>query len=399
MADPKIKGSTNENLGKISVNIEPDEPKNFSPKLGDIKDKALNLSRFSEQGIVNEKTGASVVIRDDGQINLASSKYAQVKVSPNGRLSSTSMESITITNRRKVNSDEVAINEHKMNPQLWELADFRKAKLTFNPNAIVGNLCMFGSVLVKAWDPLLKRYMLIRRPWLGPVFGPLMNVPEINAAIKVNDPMDFSEDILALSDKGYQVNAAIQDPDSMIGKPGKDRPGIIRSGDALTAAGADGAGASANTPMASNLSAEQKKKIFDYFVKAGYTPIAACGIMGRLEQEHHWQTDFVELHNSSIGTCGGLGIAQWQGIRIDRIKNFISSHNGQLDDLNMQLSALVWEAATYYGMPAAVNAASTPEQACAIWTSNFEGGNSDGQDQIHAREFYNELANSNKKKG
>lgn len=268
MADPKIKGSTNENLGKISVNIEPDEPKNFSPKLGDIKDKALNLSRFSEQGIVNEKTGASVVIRDDGQINLASSKYAQVKVSPNGRLSSTSMESITITNRRKVNSDEVAINEHKMNPQLWELADFRKAKLTFNPNAIVGNLCMFGSVLVKAWDPLLKRYMLIRRPWLGPVFGPLMNVPEINAAIKVNDPMDFSEDILALSDKGYQVNAAITDPDSIIGKPGKDRPGIIRSGDALTAAGADSSGSTGWNGSTTKITAADQLEFMHKFGEA-----------------------------------------------------------------------------------------------------------------------------------
>lgn len=219
--------------GEIKVAIEPTEPKNFNPKLSDLQDKAMNLSRMSEQGIINEKTGSAVVVREDGQINLSTSKYSQFKLSPNGRTQSISLENVVTTNRQKFSTDEFIINEHKMNPQLWEYTDFRKSELLTNQNAIVGNLCMMGSVLVKAWEPNLKRYVMIRRPWRGPIFGSQLNVPDILTSLKVNDPLKLNENILALSDKGYQVNGIIRDAKSLIGKNGEDRPGIIRNQDAM----------------------------------------------------------------------------------------------------------------------------------------------------------------------
>ena len=223
----------NETNNIVKVTIEPSEPKEFIPKLAELQDKSMNMSRMSEQGIVNEKTGSSVVVRENGQINLSSSKYSQVKISPTGRIIDTSLESVTTTNRKKFIVDEFIINEHKMNPQLWEYADFRTSKLLTNEHAIVGNLCMSGTVLVKAWEPNLKRYILIRRPWRGPVFGTLLNVPEINSALDVDDPLKIKEDILALSEKGYQVNGIIKDAKSLIGKAGVDRGNINRKGDAL----------------------------------------------------------------------------------------------------------------------------------------------------------------------
>ena len=44
--------------GNIKVSIEPDEPKNFSTSLTQIQDKANNLSRMSEQGIVCDPPGS-----------------------------------------------------------------------------------------------------------------------------------------------------------------------------------------------------------------------------------------------------------------------------------------------------------------------------------------------------
>lgn len=218
----------------VKVAIEPSEPKDFVPKLAELQDKSENISRMSEQGIISESTGAAVVVREGGQINLSSSKYSQLKLSPVGKISETSLESVTTTNRKKYYVDEFIINGHKLNPQLWEYADFRTSKLLTNEHAIVGNLCMSGTVLVKAWEPNLKRYVLIRRPWRGPVFGTLMNVPEINPALGINDPLKIEENILALSEKGYQVNGVIKDAKSLIGKTGVDRAGINRSADAFT---------------------------------------------------------------------------------------------------------------------------------------------------------------------
>lgn len=225
--------SGNNAEGSIKVAIEPEEPKELTPTLNDMKSKSKNLSRMSEQGIVNEQTGAAVVVRTDGQINLAASKYSSYKLSPKGKVTEQSMESEKITNRMRLLTDEIIINEHKMNPQLWELTDFRESPLLSNKHALIGGFTLDGHVLVKAWEPQLKRYMLIRRPWRGPMFGPILNVPEINTAIQVDDPLKINDDILALSDKGYQVSTVIKDSKSLVGKAGQDRSGIPRNVDAM----------------------------------------------------------------------------------------------------------------------------------------------------------------------
>lgn len=239
--------SSDNTEGSIKVSIEPEEPKELTPTLNDMKSKSKNLSRMSEQGIVNEQTGAAVVVRTDGQINLAASKYSSYKLSPKGKVTEQSMESEKITNRMRLLTDEIIINEHKMNPQLWELTDFRESPLLSNKHALIGGFTLDGHVLVKAWEPQLKRYMLIRRPWRGPMFGPILNVPEINTAIRVDDPLKINDDILALSDKGYQVSTAIKDSKSLVGKAGQDRSGIPRNVDAME--GTDsGNGSSASGP-------------------------------------------------------------------------------------------------------------------------------------------------------
>lgn len=207
----------------INVTLEADPPKGFTTHLADLQVKTQNLSRMKEKGLINEKTGAALAIREEGQINLTSSLYSQYKLNPNGSSIEQTMESNTVAVRKNFNVDELTINNHKLNPSLYELTDFKRMKLPLNQEAIVGNFCVCGSVLVKAWEPNLKRYMLIRRPVRMPMFSNQLNVPEINTGLGISDPLTTTENILAQSSSGYQVNGAVTDAKSLIGKEGIDR--------------------------------------------------------------------------------------------------------------------------------------------------------------------------------
>lgn len=207
----------------IDVTLEADPPKGFTTHLADLQAKTQNLSRMKEKGLINEKTGAALAIREEGQINLTSSLYSQYKLNPNGSSIEQTMESNTVAVRKNFNVDEFIINNHKLNPSLYELTDFKRMKLPLNQEAIVGNFCVCGSILVKAWEPNLKRYMLIRRPVRMPMFFNQLNVPEINAGLGISDPLKTTENILAQSSSGYQVNGAITDAKTLIGKEGVDR--------------------------------------------------------------------------------------------------------------------------------------------------------------------------------
>ena len=44
---------------------------------------------------------------------------------------------------------------------------------------------MTGTVLVKAWEPTLKKYVLIRRPMRMPVFSTTLDVPDTPDVMEV----------------------------------------------------------------------------------------------------------------------------------------------------------------------------------------------------------------------
>ena len=131
----------NENK-QIDVTVEQDEPKDFNPKVSDAQKRAQYLSRKSEKGLINEVSGSSLSFREDGQSNLVAGRYAQYKLNPNGKIIENSLESVTTTNRKSYKVDEIVVNEHKLDPHLYELADFRKTSLDTNNNVIVGNFCL-----------------------------------------------------------------------------------------------------------------------------------------------------------------------------------------------------------------------------------------------------------------
>lgn len=207
----------------IKVNLEADPPKEFSTKLSDLENKAKNLNRMTEKGLINESIGSSAIVRDNGQINLTASTSSQYKLNPNGQSIEQTLESNTISVRKNFSVNELIINNHKLNPDLYELTDFKTRDILPGQDVIIGNLCVYGSVLVKAWEPNLKRYVLIRRPVRIPMFSNKLNTPSINSGLNINDPLKNTENILGKTNQGYQVNGAITDAKSLIGKEGVDR--------------------------------------------------------------------------------------------------------------------------------------------------------------------------------
>lgn len=170
------------------VFIEEDYGLKFKPLLNKIKERARRVTRRKEKGIVNRKSGSSMAIREDGNVNVVSNKNTQYKLKSDGKTAEAAHLSETIANRRKITADDVIINNHKLNPKLYEFTDF---KSVYNDkNKVVGNLNMFGTVLVKAWEPTLEKYVLIRRLASMPIFSPELNTPEIHPDLSIESDLE-----------------------------------------------------------------------------------------------------------------------------------------------------------------------------------------------------------------
>lgn len=172
----------------MSTTSDKFKPKSFL----EIQEEQEFISRTSNKGIVNKETGSGVLINDAGDVELASSKFSHYTLSGGGISTERTMQSNTITNLKNMNVDSVVINRHKMNPALWELTDFKKTNGT--KEQIVGNLNMTGTVLVKAWEPNLNKYVLIRRPVRMPMFSTTLNVADAPAHVNVSS--GISKDLM-----------------------------------------------------------------------------------------------------------------------------------------------------------------------------------------------------------
>lgn len=147
--------------------------------LHQIKEKANNIDRKKEKGIVNEKTSSSISEKEDGSISLTSNKYCEYKQSPEGKMSSTSLESEETTNRKKINADEIMVNGHKLNSDFYELSDSHS-----HLDSVLRNLTVECSVLVRVWDDARENFVFIRRPMRAPLFFPKTNTSKIPEEIE-----------------------------------------------------------------------------------------------------------------------------------------------------------------------------------------------------------------------
>lgn len=160
----------------------------------EIKERAENADRSNDKGIVNDKTNSSIMLDKQGNITIAASQTVQYKMKySEGQATEISMQSNTITNRKNIQTDEIIINKHKLNPQLWELTDMKR--LHNDPTSAIGNLTINSTVLVKSWEPSLEKWVLIRRPVRVPLFSNLLPIPNVPEEMNLNDATDISEEI------------------------------------------------------------------------------------------------------------------------------------------------------------------------------------------------------------
>lgn len=140
------------------------------------QDEAISPDRTNTSGFVNPVSGSSLLQDKDG--NVSSVSNTQNKALMNSESSTqvdVCLEKVLITNRERHITDDIIINNHKLNPQIYELGDIVQS------NGIMqGNLNMFGTVLIKTWEPHLKKYVLVRRLIKTPIFSQTLNLPVIN---------------------------------------------------------------------------------------------------------------------------------------------------------------------------------------------------------------------------
>ena len=160
-----------------------------------LKERDEQAERSSEKGIINTDTGSSILLGRTGNVTVASSHNVQYKLNyASGLAREMSFQSDTITNRKRLKTDELMINNHKLNPQLYELTDMKQ--LYYDPNYAIGNLTVNATVLVKAWEPNLEKWVLIRRPIRTPIFMNAVGIPRAHKDMDLDDNITSEIDLV-----------------------------------------------------------------------------------------------------------------------------------------------------------------------------------------------------------
>lgn len=162
-----------------------------------LAERSLNADRSVDKGFINTNTNSSMLINESGNVTVAASKNVQYKMNyASGLAKEVSYESQTVTNRKHIKTDEILINNHKLNPQIYDLTDMKV--LFQNTDLAIGNLTMNANVLVKAWEPNLERWVLIRRPMRTPLFMNALGVAGVPEEMDIDD--NITEEIEGASE-------------------------------------------------------------------------------------------------------------------------------------------------------------------------------------------------------
>ena len=155
----------------------------------EVASASKRASRQKDQSIINKKSGSNITAKGDGSTNMVSGIYAQYKVDKNsGVATEFSLQSNTVTVQKDIVANDLVLNRHKLNSQLYEFTNFKN-----NCGTIMGNMMMDATILVKCWEPTLEEFVLIRRPVRFPVFGNLLDAYVVDERLDVY--VDMSEDI------------------------------------------------------------------------------------------------------------------------------------------------------------------------------------------------------------
>lgn len=154
------------------------------------KKKSNNAKHGYDMGTINNKTKTSIMNKANGTTIMNSGIYAQFKCDKeSGVVTEFALQSVTNTVQRELTTSDLIINRHKFNTQLLEFTNLKA-----NCKTVMGDLTMNATILVKAWEPTLEQYVLIRRPARFPVFGNLLDAYMLDDRLEATG--DYTEDLV-----------------------------------------------------------------------------------------------------------------------------------------------------------------------------------------------------------
>lgn len=152
--------------------------------------KTKNAKPTVDVGFINKESGTTMTIKESGTATMNSGIYAQYKCDKDsGVTTETAMQSISNTVQRELTLCDLIVNRHKFNTQLIEFTN-----LVSNMETVMGNLTFNSTILVKAWEPTLEQFVLIRRPARFSAFGNLLDAYTIDDRLAIKD--DYEENLI-----------------------------------------------------------------------------------------------------------------------------------------------------------------------------------------------------------
>ena len=132
--------------------------------------------------------------------------------------------------------------------------------------------------------------------------------------------------------------------------------------------------------------------IYDVFREAGYSDNAIAGILGRVQQEHNFDTSNVEEYDDAETGLhlGGYGMFQWNGGRTTAFLNWAKENNLDPQNARVQAQYALLEARQRGLTPEKMNSLSD-EDAATLWTDEWEVGKH-GNERKYAKEWAERIA-------
>lgn len=141
-----------------------------------------------------------------------------------------------------------------------------------------------------------------------------------------------------------------------------------------------------------------KRVVYERLKAAGYNDEAIAGIMGRVQQEHGFDTSDVPEHWATAADgsqiwVGGLGMFQWNGDRKADMKKWAEENGLDYNDPGVQTDYAIIEAKRRGLGPDEMNQLSVAD-AARKWTSEWEVGEP-GDEIRYATEIYGDIKHGN----
>lgn len=141
-----------------------------------------------------------------------------------------------------------------------------------------------------------------------------------------------------------------------------------------------------------------KRVVYERLKAAGYNDEAIAGIMGRVQQEHNFDTSDVPEHwetleNGERVWVGGLGMFQWNGSRKDDFKKWAQENGLNYLDPGVQTDYAIIEAKQRGLDPDELNKENVAG-AASRWTKEWEVGRP-GNELKYATQIYGEIKHGN----